>query len=225
MRDAENAYDDDDVGGGRGGAEEYDDDVDFDEGRCTRGPGGTGVNAVAADRENWVGAAAKPWASGRVVVSTVDIDYVVDKPHETLGDRRSKGDAAVVRMFGVTGDGYSVARTCGLSRTFIAPCGEFEGGGLRRVQTTIERRSERVEEECAGVCVISVSLDRKQSLMHYSDQGSVGRQGHHGTAQHGERGAGILEKGFSVPGVRDGAFTTYPTFESNIVYALRFMVD
>ena len=25
--------------------------------------------------------------------------------------------------------------------------------------------------------------------------------------------------------MRDGAFTTYPTFESNIVYALRFMVD
>ena len=55
VRDAENAYDDDDVGGGRGGAEEYDDDVDFDEEEVyARTGGGTGVNAVAADRENWV---------------------------------------------------------------------------------------------------------------------------------------------------------------------------
>ena len=52
VRDAENAYDDDDVGGGRGGAEEYDDDVDFDEEEVYARTGGTGVNAVAADREN-----------------------------------------------------------------------------------------------------------------------------------------------------------------------------
>ena len=53
----------------------------------------------------------------------LDIDYVVDKPHETLGNRRSKGDAAVVRMFGVTGDGHSVcgAHRTDLSRTFVAP--------------------------------------------------------------------------------------------------------
>lgn len=36
---------------------------------------------------------------------------------------------------------------------------------------------------------------------------------------------GILEKGFSVSGVRDGVFMMYLMFEFNIVYVLWFMVD
>ena len=77
-----------------------------------------------------------------------------------------------------------------------------------------------------GVCVISVSLDRKQSLMHYSEtKDRLVAKVTMGLPNMVSAARGILEKGFSVPGVRDGAFTTYPTFESNIVYALRFMVD
>ena len=232
VRDAENAYDDDDVGGGRGGAEEYDDDVDFDEEEVyARTGGGTGVNAVAADRENWVRKPlAKPVDATRdgLLFQQLDIDYVVDKPHETLGDRRSKGDAAVVRMFGVTGDGHSVCAHvhgfepyfyCAVPENFSeADCDAFR----RRLNEEVSASRKNVQ----GVCVISVSLDRKQSLMHYSEtKDRLVAKVTMGLPNMVSAARGILEKGFSVPGVRDGAFTTYPTFESNIVYALRFMVD
>ena len=77
-----------------------------------------------------------------------------------------------------------------------------------------------------GVHVVDVGLERKQSLMHYSDvKDRLFAKITMGLPNMVSAARGILEKGFSVPGVRDGAFTTYPTFESNIVYALRFMVD
>ena len=39
----------------------------------------------------------------------MDIDYIIGQPHEMLGqERRSKGQAAILRMFGVTEDGHSV---------------------------------------------------------------------------------------------------------------------
>ena len=232
VRDAENAYDDDDVGGGRGGAEEYDDDVDFDEEEVyARTGGGPGVTAVAADRENWVRKPlAKPVDATRdgLLFQQLDIDYVVDKPHETLGNRRSKGDAAVVRMFGVTGDGHSVCAHvhgfepyfyCAVPENFSeADCDAFR----RRLNEEVSASRKNVQ----GVCVISVSLDRKQSLMHYSEtKDRLVAKVTMGLPNMVSAARGILEKGFSVPGVRDGAFTTYPTFESNIVYALRFMVD
>ena len=40
----------------------------------------------------------------------LDIDYIIGQPHEMLGqERRSKGQAAILRMFGVTEDGHSVS--------------------------------------------------------------------------------------------------------------------
>ena len=39
----------------------------------------------------------------------LDIDYIIGQPHEMLGqERRSKCQAAILRMFGVTEDGHSV---------------------------------------------------------------------------------------------------------------------
>ncbi len=36
---------------------------------------------------------------------------------------------------------------------------------------------------------------------------------------------GVLEKGLHVPGLGGGAPITLPTFESNVLFILRFMVD
>ena len=94
------------------------------------------------------------------------------------------------------------------------------------MRNTIFEEVSASRKNVQGVCVISVSLDRKQSLMHYSEtKDRLVAKVTMGLPNMVSAARGILEKGFSVPGVRDGAFTTYPTFESNIVYALRFMVD
>lgn len=214
--------------------EEYDDDLDYDEEEVyARGQGGADVVATASDRANWV---RKPLANpvraetDRLLFQQLDIDYVVDKPHEWLKDRRSKGDAAVVRMFGVTGDGHSVcAHVHGFEPYFYASVPE------NFTEADCEAFKRRLNEEVAatkknaqgsGVFVVSVTLDRKQSLMHYSEaKDRLFAKITMGLPNMVSAARGILERGFSVPGVREGAFTTYPTFESNIVYALRFMVD
>ena len=36
---------------------------------------------------------------------------------------------------------------------------------------------------------------------------------------------GVLEKGISIPSVANGQFLVLPTFESNVLFILRFMVD
>ena len=135
----------------------------------------------------------------------LDIDYVVDKPHETLGDRRSKGDAAVVRMFGVTGDGHSVcARTCtDLSRTFIAPCENFSEADCDAFRRRLNEEVSASRKNVQGVCVISVSLDRKQSLMHYTHTHTADRlvaKVTMGLPNMVSAARGILEKGFKRSG-------------------------
>ena len=243
LRDAEDARDDDDDGATTGGAratgddgaEEYADDVDYDEeevyARTTNGEGEGLIDVRAADRANWVRrplARAVDATRDALLFQQLDIDYAVEKPHEGLGARRAKGDAAVVRMFGVTKEGHSVcAHVHGFEPYFYASVpenfGEADCAAFRR---RLNEEVSAARKNAPGVHVVDVSLERKQSLMHYSDvKDRLFAKITMGLPNMVSAARGILEKGFSVPGVRDGAFTTYPTFESNIVYALRFMVD
>ena len=96
-------------------------------------------------RESWARAPLKRgrWTATRdaVLFQQMDIDYAVDR-YAARGwgrERRSKGDAAVVRMFGVTGDGtFSVcAHVHGFAPYFYASgagesFGEAECAAFRR---------------------------------------------------------------------------------------------
>ena len=199
--------------------------------RTTNGEGEGLIDVRAADRANWVRrplARAVDATRDALLFQQLDIDYAVEKPHEGLGARRAKGDAAVVRMFGVTKEGHSVcAHVHGFEPYFYASVpenfGEADCAAFRR---RLNEEVSAARKNAPGVHVVDVSLERKQSLMHYSDvKDRLFAKITMGLPNMVSAARGILEKGFSVPGVRDGAFTTYPTFESNIVYALRFMVD
>ena len=86
-----------------GGDEEYDFDGDFDEEEmyARTGNGAPDVVVTTCDRASWTRTPLKaPLDASRdaVLFQQMDIDYYIDTPHEWLRERRSKGDAAVLRL-------------------------------------------------------------------------------------------------------------------------------
>lgn len=229
--EAMDAVEHDDMGAAFGG-EEYDFDADFDEEEMYARTGNVpDVVVTTSDRASWARAPLKaPLDSERdtVLFQQMDIDSYIDTPHEWLRERRSKGDAAVLRMFGVTGDGHSVcAHVHGFAPYFYASVPEsFTEVECEKFRRRLNEEVSMARKGAQGVHVIDVTLDRKQSLMHYSDaKERLFAKITMGLPNLVSAARGVLEKGFSVQGIRDGAFTTYPTFESNVVFPLRFMVD
>ena len=162
----------------------------------------------------------------------LDIDYIIGQPHEMLGqERRSKGQAAILRMFGVTEDGHSVCVHvhgfnpyfyCAVPETFTEQHIPAFLMSLNSQMMAHQRSSNTARHFALDAHLV---LD-KQSLMNFQPNGKKGRflriimllptQ----VAQ----ARGILENGIHVDTLHQSALT-FPTFESNVLYTLRFMVD
>ena len=164
----------------------------------------------------------------------LDIDYIIGEPHAMLGpQRKAMGAAAMLRIFGVTAGGNSVCvHVHGFEPYFYAKVPESfrddQCEGFRKNLNDLMQQQQRGGNNGGnGTFISAVSVVRdKQSLMYYQEGRTAMFVKITTTLPNMVATArGILEKqGLLVPGLHVSALT-FMTFESNVLYTLRFMVD
>ncbi|XP_024367195.1 DNA polymerase delta catalytic subunit isoform X2 [Physcomitrium patens] len=160
-----------------------------------------------------------------LVFQQLEIDYVIGDSHKELCPYRS-GPAAVLRMFGVTQEGNSVCGNVhGFEPYFYISC--LDGIGpddVPKFRSTLETRMREANRNSKTQNFITkIEIVQKRSVMYYQVQKArsflkivVALP----TMVAGCRG--ILEKGINIDGIGQRCFLTY---ESNVLFALRFMID
>ena len=193
------------------------------------------VIVADAEREHWKRkpAPAMDPAKDAIVFQQLDIDYVIAEPHPMLGpERKAMGAAAMLRIFGVTAGGNSVCvHVHGFEPYFYAKVPDsFQEGmceGLRKNLNELMAQQQRGGRGGNSVFISAVSVVRdRESLMYYQEgKKSVFVKITTTLPNMVATARGILEKqGLLVPGLHHTALT-FQTFESNVLYTLRFMVD
>ena len=189
-----------------------------------------------AEREHWKRkpAPALDASKDNLCFQQLDIDYVIGEPHAMLGPgRKQQGDAARLRIFGVTAGGNSVCvHVHGFEPYFYAKVPDTfkdeQCEGFRSsLNNSMAANQRGGHQRGNGTFIRSIELVRdKQSLMYFQEgktstfvKVTVTLPNMVATAR------GIMEKqGVMVPGLYASAMT-FQTFESNVLYTLRFMVD
>ncbi|CAN6821719.1 unnamed protein product [Brassica oleracea] len=163
--------------------------------------------------------------SQSIIFQQLEIDYVIKEIHKELLPG-SSGQAAVIRIFGVTREGHSVCCFVhGFEPYFYIACPPGMGpDDISRFHQSLEGRM-RESNKNANVpkFVRHIEMVQKKSIMYYQQQKSqtflkitVALPTMVASCR------GILDRGIQIDGLGMKSFQTY---ESNIVFALRFMVD
>ncbi|CAD6254475.1 unnamed protein product [Miscanthus lutarioriparius] len=163
--------------------------------------------------------------SRAVAFQQLEIDYVIGESHKELLPN-SSGSAAILRIFGVTREGHSICcQVHGFEPYFYIGCPSGMGpDDISRFHQTLEgRMKESNRSSNVPRFVKRVELVQKQTIMHYQTQQSqpflkivVALPTMVASCR------GILERGITIEGLGSKSFLTY---ESNILFALRFMID
>lgn len=157
----------------------------------------------------------------------VDIDYYTDAPQPRfwpgLG---SETRVPILRMYGVTEEGNSVlAHIHGFLPYFYVPCPEgFEDarvfGESLELQLAQAGAREKVNRH-----VVDVEVVQRSSLMHWvKEEHSPFFKVTVAVPSLVSTSRNMIERGFSLVGNR-GSFSPSTSYETNIPFALRFMVD
>ena len=162
----------------------------------------------------------------------MDLDYYVGPAHpDMVGQGRT---AAIVRAFGVTAEGQSVCVHVHGFRPYFyveappdatspAACEAFRVALDGAVRAGMRGRGGADDD----VCVVSVEVEQKMSLMYYRERKTPFLKITTGSPAHVAPARGALERGGvrvpSIPSIAGGA--NFVTYESNVLYALRFMID
>ncbi|CAI0414266.1 unnamed protein product [Linum tenue] len=155
----------------------------------------------------------------------LELDYVVSESHEELlGD--SSGHAPIIRIFGVTAEGHSVCcKVHGFEPYFYISCPPGMGpDDISQFHQTLEWRMRELNRDSKVSKIIKrIELVHKKSIMYYQQQESnpflkivLALPTMVPSCR------GILDKGIQIDGLGMKSFMTY---ESNVGFALRFMVD
>ncbi|CAK9013498.1 DNA polymerase delta catalytic subunit [Durusdinium trenchii] len=166
-----------------------------------------------------------------VVMQWVDMDMYSAAPlahHPVQGEQvpgLRSGEVPIIRIFGVSREGHSVmAHVYGVTPYFYCDCpgDSFTEEDLPRFRAALDDRvkSAARTEEC---CVVGVLIREKMSIMGWCD-GKKKRylQVMVSVPTMVPKARNILENGFKCPRFSDAAYTTY---ESNVPFILRYMVD
>jgi len=180
----------------------------------------------AVDAEQW-DASSRP-----LRFMQMDLDYYVGPAHPDMaGQGRT---AAIVRAFGVTAEGQSVCVHVHGFRPYFyveAPpdcvsreaCEAFRAALDSAVRSGMRGRGGGEDD----VCVVSVEVEQKMSIMYYRERKTPFLKITTGSPAHVAPARGALERGLvrvpSIPSIAGGA--NFVTYESNVLYALRFMID
>ncbi|KAK8958305.1 DNA polymerase delta catalytic subunit [Platanthera guangdongensis] len=160
-----------------------------------------------------------------ILFQQLEIDYVIGDTNKDLLPM-SSGPAAILRIFGVTKDGHSVCcHVHGFEPYFYISCPSGMGpDDISKFHQTLEGRM-RESNRSSNVprFVKRVEMVQKKSIMYYQQHETqpffkivVALP----TMVAGCRG--ILERGIQLDGFGSKSFITY---ESNVLFALRFMID
>jgi len=160
------------------------------------------------------------------LVMQVDIDYYTDVPCPAFWEHgHPAGKVPVLRMYGVTEQGNSVmTRIHGFLPYFYVECPEnFQNTEV--FEKSMEVQLQRSVREQLPRYVLGVEVVQRTTLMHYSDKGLqpffrvvVSIPTLVGASRN------IIEKGFELVGGA-GYFQRTTSYETNIPFVLRFMVD
>lgn len=163
--------------------------------------------------------------SKNVVYQQLEIDYVIAESHRELLPDRS-GPAAIIRIFGVTREGHSVCcNVHGFEPYFYISCPPGMGpDDISRFHQVLEGRMRDANRNSkVPKYVRRIEMVQKRSIMYYQQQTShpflkivVALPTMVTTCR------GILDRGIQIDGLGMKSFMTY---ESNILFALRFMID
>ncbi|XP_020112061.1 DNA polymerase delta catalytic subunit [Ananas comosus] len=165
------------------------------------------------------------YLSQSIVFQQLEIDYVIGESHRELL-HNSSGPAAILRIFGVTREGHSVCcNVHGFEPYFYISCPAGMGpDDIASFHKNLEAKM-RESNRSSNVprFVKRVELVQKKSIMYYQPQQSqpflkivVALPTMVASCR------GILERGIMLEGLGSRSFITY---ESNILFALRFMID
>mmetsp|Transcript_66272 Transcript_66272/g.177460 ORF Transcript_66272/g.177460 Transcript_66272/m.177460 type:complete len:291 (-) Transcript_66272:641-1513(-) len=168
----------------------------------------------------------------------MDTDYYVAVPRadmqgfaqqQGLSYKTYGGAVPVMRLYGVTQDGHSViAHIHGYDPYFYvqAPAGMVPSQCEEFADALNKRMAERVDgskKTTDGQYVRYVEMTHKQSIWNYRPETHVPFLKIATVwPQHVTTARGILESGIQLPGFGNRNFTTY---ESNIAFVMRYMVD
>ncbi|KAK8542673.1 hypothetical protein V6N13_136771 [Hibiscus sabdariffa] len=163
--------------------------------------------------------------SRSIVFQQLEIDYVIGESHKGLLPDTS-GPAAIIRIFGVTGEGHSVCCLVhGFEPYFYINCPPGMGpDDISHFHQTLEARmKEKNKNSKVPKFVQRIELVQKRSIMYYQQQKSqsflkivVALPTMVASCR------GILDRGIQIDGLGMKSFMTY---ESNVLFALRFMID
>ncbi|KAH9310163.1 hypothetical protein KI387_038074 [Taxus chinensis] len=191
---------------------------------------GSGVEGLAFRLCKWKRPSLPPYfasstPSQPIVFQQLDIDYIIAESHRQIMPH-STGQAAILRIFGVTQEGYSVCcHVHGFQPYFYISC--FDGmspDDIPRFQQVLEARMREANRNSkVPKFITKIEMVQKRSIMYYQEQQSrpflkivVALPTMVASCR------GILERGITIDGFGSKSFTTY---ESNVLFALRFMID
>ncbi|GER39914.1 DNA polymerase delta catalytic subunit [Striga asiatica] len=162
--------------------------------------------------------------SQNIVFQQLEIDYVIGDSHKELLPN-SSGPAAIIRIFGVTKEGHSVCCLVhGFEPYFYISCPPGMGpDDISRLYQVLEgRMREANRNNKVPKFVRRIELVQRRSIMFYQQQKSqpflkivVALPTMVTSCR------GILDRGINI----DGSTKSFITYESNVLFALRFMID
>ncbi|XP_078434058.1 DNA polymerase delta subunit 1 [Wolffia australiana] len=163
--------------------------------------------------------------SRSVIFQQLDIDYIIGESQKEFLPNTS-GPAPIIRIFGVTKEGHSVCCFVhGFEPYFFVACPPGMGpDDISTFQQVLEGRMREANRNSnVPKFVKRMEMVQRKSIMHYQQQESlhflkivVTLPTMVATCR------GILERGIQIEGLGHKSFLTY---ESNVLFALRFMID
>lgn len=163
--------------------------------------------------------------SQSIVFQQLEIDYVIGDSNKELMPN-SSGSAAILRIFGVTQEGHSICcKVHGFEPYFYVNCPQGMGpDDISRFHQVLEARMREVNKtNKVPRYVQRIELVQKRSIMHYQAENTqpflkivVALPTMVTSCR------GILDRGIQIDGFGMKIFKTY---ESNVLFALRFMID
>ncbi|XP_004502958.1 DNA polymerase delta catalytic subunit [Cicer arietinum] len=163
--------------------------------------------------------------SRSILFQQLEIDYVIGESHKELLPN-SSGPAAIIRIFGVTKEGHSVCcKVHGFEPYFYISCPPGMGpDDISHFHQILEARMREANRNSnVGKFVRRIEMVQRRSIMYYQQINShpflkivVALPTMVASCR------GILDRGIQLDGLGMKNFMTY---ESNVLFALRFMID